>query len=606
MKRTFQMIINSIHWTKVRGIQMVAQGGKTRKMEEQIRNCMELARREGLEDDVNIVLSSNNKLLVEQTAGRFNERLGPPVESDSESTSSEGSDDGQEYILKNGATSWTSSTGLSVADIVLSILENECDMVIGCAHPARLRKLFGKNGVVERLVKNRHFSRRINIWIDEAHLSIRLWSKYLDILKHDAIKNFILVTATWDPIDKHFKVPRILREETHPKVYRRLAECCWVTLDPDHEEEIEETDEASPFDTSYRSPRFLRQVLNDTTKREETGSITLAEWIEQPGKIWLAFGDTRTESHDEIERILLHERRDKNWSGLKLNGKGKDFLTIHGKVLNYNEYNSRREEPHAVLARAFEEFPSLLSGPFFITGLRCLKEGLTFQSEKVMINGETLPDMANPTEAYQACARTTGNVKAMTWYKHNPKALIITTPRMQKMILRQENINVHLNDILRDAGRLVPTELDKRRAARGHIEHDPRGIGYRVFNKRSSAIGHLKARGLTTRFGDRPNGVDPYNGLYICSIQSNRGAKQQPRYLTEAIDKVDLATGGNGAHKTLSPCYLDPTVASPILVWVTYIAPDEEKEDIEKADKDYFSEEVQKILIKHATPYRED
>jgi hypothetical protein len=41
-------------------------------------------------------------------------------------------------------------------------------------------------------------------------------------------------------------------------------------------------------------------------------------------------------------------------------------------------------------------------------------------------------------------------------------------------------------------------------------------------------------------------------------------------------------------------------------VWVTYIAPDEEKEDIEKADKDYFSEEVQKILIKHATPYRED
>jgi hypothetical protein len=43
-----------------------------------------------------------------------------------------------------------------------------------------------------------------------------------------------------------------------------------------------------------------------------------------------------------------------------------------------------------------------------------------------------------------------------------------------------------------------------------------------------------------------------------------------PRYLTEVIDKIDLAYGGGGGMKTGFPCYLD--IKKPeTLVWVAVV-----------------------------------
>ena len=75
---------------KVTGIQLPGQSGKTRKMEEKIKYFMEIARGGGEEDNLNILISANSKLLVEQTSSRFNEDLGPSSDTDTSDTSDEG------------------------------------------------------------------------------------------------------------------------------------------------------------------------------------------------------------------------------------------------------------------------------------------------------------------------------------------------------------------------------------------------------------------------------------------------------------------------------------------------------------------------------------
>jgi hypothetical protein len=87
-----------------------------------------------------------------------------------------------------------------------------------------------------------------------------------------------------------------------------------------------------------------------------------------------------------------------------------------------------------------------------------------------------------------------------------------------------------------------------------------------------------------TSFTNEPNGGEKYPGKHTCSVQSIRGADAQPRYLTEVIDKIDLAYGGGSATKTGFPCYLDVATAPNGLVWVVVISNKMEKNKIAAAD----------------------
>jgi hypothetical protein len=545
---------------KVIGIQLPGQSGKTRKMEEKIAEYMRITRNDNGADDLNIMISSNSKLLVSQTTSRLNSDLGPELGDDSDSinTDSDAEDDGAEYaVLRNGADTWTSSAKREPMELVLDIIDDIVSMIVCCANAARFKKLLK---VLERLQQSKHFKRKINIWIDEAHKCIKLLlkSKFNYVIALSKIARVTLVTASWDPIDKYFNIPRIPYEHTHPDVYRSLHECEWRIVEPLVPDDNESVDEAGPFDMSTSAPGYIQQIFNNPE---------LLPIIEAPGKHWLIPGNSRTATHDAICDFLFS----RGWAGLKLNGKEK-FLTIqlNRMVIEYNKYNERKEEPKDVLARLFREFPELGEVPFFITGLNCIKEGITFQGEHFMLDGAILPNVASPSDAYQLACRLAGNLKGLSIYARYAKPLIITTSRMEKKIKKQENIAIYLPRILYEEGRTVPTQFDKNRAARGKVAHDIRGKGYRVFKNYEHFKGYANLIDKKTTFREHPDPEDEHYPFHAASVQSTRGGARKPRYLTEVIDKVEHAYGGGGGMKTGTPCYLDIALIDT-LVWVVYI-----------------------------------
>ena len=558
--------------TKVRGIQLPGQSGKTRKIEDRIADYMKEARSMNNDDDINIVITSNNKILVEQTTTRFDSDLGPvggDSSSDDLSTDSSTNDEG--FILANGADSWTSSAEippkLEVEIIGNRMILGECSMVVCCANGTRFKRL---KQLLDKLQISSKFRGKINIWIDEAHKSLKLWKKYLSVLIYSKIKSVTLVTASWDPIDNLYRIPRIPYEITHPDVYRSLHECEWKIVEPlidDNKSASEET----TYDSSTTAPGYITQVFGDNN---------LWERINKPGTCWLVPGNTKTITHDAIAEDLI----ERGWNGIKLNGKMKVIYRSGEQDIDYMEYNKRKEEPKDVLARLFLENPSLKTRPFFVTGLNCIKEGITFQGEHFMFDGAIIPNMSSASDAYQLACRVAGNVKGLDLYKTHKSPLIITSSRMQKKIKKQENINIFLPRILYNAGRDIPTPLDKSTAARGRVPHDPKGFGYRVFKTFDKFNAYISDMKRKTLFTQEPNGVDKYAGKHTCSVQSSRGAEAQPRYLTEVIDKIDLAYGGGTATKTGFPCYLDLANAPNGLVWVAVITDKMKKEMIDAAD----------------------
>ena len=549
-------------WEKVNGIQLPGQSGKTRKMEEKIAEYMAFTRNDNDDDDLNILISSNSKLLVEQTTTRFDNDLGPQCADDSESSdSTSSSDDGAEIVvLKNGASTWTSSVKKEPMELFADILDDEVSMIVCCANTARFKKLIM---ILERLEKSKHFKRKINIWIDEAHKPLTLLLKEQNnrIIAFKKIARVTLVTASWDPIDKYFAIPRIPYEVTHPDVYRSLHECEWRIIEPLMPDDDDDAgEETCHFDMSTQAPGYIQQIFNDAH---------LLAFIEQPGKKWLIPGNSRTITHDAIAEYLVN----RGWNGLKLNGKEK-ALRIHvgDRVIDYTTYNNLKQEPKDVLARLFHEYPELSDAPFFVTGLNCIKEGITFQGENFMFNGAILPNITSPSDAYQLACRLAGNLKGLDIYTSYARPLVITTSRMERKIKKQENIAIFLPRILYESGRTLPTSSDKNRAARGYVRHDAKGMGYRVFKHYSTFLGYTGLLGRRTLFREAQNTSlgDPFYPFHTASIQSSRGATSKPRYLTEAIDKIDLAYGGGGALKTGFPCYLDIN-DSTTLVWVAVV-----------------------------------
>lgn len=557
---------------KVKGLQLPGQSGKTRKMEDKITDLMREARNMNNDDDINIVITSNNRILVQQTTTRFDSDLGPvDGDSSSETSSTNSMTDDEGFILVNGADSWTSSAELSskleVEFIGMRMLLGKCSMVVCCANAVRFKRV---KELVKMLQGSGKFNGKLNIWIDEAHKSLKLWRKYIDVLSYSKIKSVTLVTATWDPIDKLYTIPRIPYEITHPAVYRSLHECNWKIVEPliDDNKSI---NEENTSDSSTTAPGYMTQVF---------GVNELWCRINKPGTCWLIPGNTKTITHDAIAEDLI----ERGWNGLKLNGKSKVIYINGESPKEYIEYNRKNEEPKDVLARLFDENPSLKERPFFVTGLNCIKEGITFQGENFMFDGAIIPNMSNASDAYQLACRIAGNIKGFELYETHKSPLIITSSRMEKKIKKQENMAIFLPRILYNAGRDIPTALDKSSAARGHVSHDPKGFGYRIFSRHEAYAAYISEVGRNESFTKEPNGGDKYPGKHICSVQSIRGALAQPRYLTEVIDKIDLAYGGSGAARTAFPCYLDLATAPNGLVWVVVISNKMEKSKISAAD----------------------
>jgi hypothetical protein len=427
-----------------------AQSGKTRKCIERIkrRNFFEEADLLGMVEfyDPNksafhIIICSNNKALVDQTSARMADEIYPLSESDSDSEDEKASDS----KIVGKVFSWRSGTKINkkAGELYGDIIDELVEMVICCAHKKRLTYLYE---LIERLQKSKIFDKKINVWIDEADASIKLWSRpEWNILEFPKVEKITLISATYDSILKEYKSIRVLPyEETYMSdTYHKLEDSTilredYLTTDP---------------------VIYLEEVFENYPE------------ICTPGTRLFAPGNATVKTHDEIADFLAK----KGFVVCVLNGQRKVITGIPGKddidlrkFIDFDTPISPGEtfEIGKTIANIYIS-NRLEKHPIAITGNLCLGRGITFQSENFLFNWGVLPHSTNKAEAYQLASRTNGNIKQLKDYA--PPKLVMCT-RMADQILSHEKIAIHM-------ARLVHERLQKNPDDPGNVtEEDVKDI----------------------------------------------------------------------------------------------------------------------------------
>jgi hypothetical protein len=407
-----------INASKLKCLYLPAQSGKTRKMEELIKYYKDIS--ECFADgDVNIIISANNILLVKQTEARMTNDLATESE--------EGANDA---VIKTGVFSWTSGEkecNISPTDLAFRML-GEVEMVVLCANAVRLNYLAA---MLTRLTACPLFTKKINIWIDEADKSVKLWSKHSALLSLPAIHQVTLVSATFDSVFSKYGSLQVLGfYKTHPDCYRRLKDAIKI-------EENFVTDDAA---------EYVRQVM-----------LKNRDKLVRPGLRAFIPGEMRKASHDAIAEFLHKEL---GFIVIIINGERKEILVPGESPIDLRRYltvsnGELPEELNVQLAKLYTT-NNWARFPLAITGFYCVERGVTFQCgpqegvhDGFLFDYGVLPPIVNKAEAYQAMARLFGNVGHLPSYK---PVEIYTTSAMFNKVEKQEEIAVNLARMVQEQG----------------------------------------------------------------------------------------------------------------------------------------------------------
>lgn len=380
------------------------QSGKTRTMQERIKDYEKMAEMLGDECALNIVICSNNKKLVEQTTARMNDDL-----FDSVSTVSNESNEKSDDKIVGTCFSWasgTKKTNVSTDALAWKITKGDVSMVVCCAHKKRLAYLFN---LLNELNASSLFSRQINIFIDEADESINLWSPYeSQINTMTKVNKVMLVSATFNSIANKYQRIRIvpLVETYNPETYSKVSDCNILG-----------------DETVGSACDYIKGVF---AKHEET--------LTKPGLRLFAPGNIQKITHTEIADFL----RTKGYAVMILNGTEKSIIKPDGSKINIADHidENKPEEIGKVMTRIYYD-NGLDKGLFAITGQLCLGRGLTFQNENFMFGFGIIPPMSDAANAYQCACRMAGNIKKVNGYR---QATLVTTMKMKQTILKQEDV----------------------------------------------------------------------------------------------------------------------------------------------------------------------
>ena len=421
---------------KCKCLYLPAQSGKTRKMEELIQKYKLGELFDPI--DINIIISANNRVLVEQTKARMNNDLA----TDSE----EGANDA---CIKGKVFSWTSGTkesNISPSDLVLELLDERIEMVIICAHPVRVRYLFQ---TLERLESCRFFTKKINIWIDEADNSIKLWSKYEQILMMRIVNQVTLVSATFSSVFSKYKDLHVLPYlKTHPDCYRGLR------------------------NSTRREMNIVVASAVEYVKHVIGANDTLV----QPGMRAFIPGSNSMMSHDAITEFLHKEC---GFVIIIINGKRKEILVPGQEPIDLRCYFTIQndeipQEFNAQLAKLYME-NNWKRFPLAITGYLCVQRGVTFQCgpEEGVHDGFMFdygiipPTSTSAAEAYQTMARLFGNVGDIPNYK---SVEIFTNATTFSRVEKQEEIAINIARMVEEQGLEVVTKKDIKAAQNFEVE----------------------------------------------------------------------------------------------------------------------------------------
>lgn len=424
--------------SKCKSLYLPAQSGKTRKVEELIQ---EYKLGELFDPvDINIIISANNRVLVGQTTARMMKDLA--TESDV------GANDA---CIKGGVFSWTSGTkksNITAEALTLRIMNEDIEMVVICAHPTRIRYLVQ---TLELLANQRHFTKKINIWIDEADNSISLWSKYQKVIEMNCINQVTLVSATFDSVIAKYKELNVLPYlKTHPDCYVGLRNAI-----------RRETNIVVGSAVEY-----VRHVI--TSQRE---------MLMKPGMRAFIPGSNSTASHDAIADFLHKEC---GFVVIIINGQRKEILVPGqqdpidlGCYLTIQN-DETPQEFNTQLAKLYKE-NNWSRFPLAITGYMCIQRGVTFQCGSLdgvhdgflFDYGIVPPNIKCAAEAYQTMARLFGNIGQIPEYK---PVEIFTNAVTFSRVEKQEETARNIARMVAEQGLEVVTKKDLKAAQNFEVE----------------------------------------------------------------------------------------------------------------------------------------
>lgn len=420
-------------------IHLPAQSGKTRKMTELINRwtqLFDLTGNSNIQNDINIIFTSNTKLLTKQTAGRIHSDVDCASVSSvlSDLTIDEDFDDDETISIsmdirerESKTIAWISSAKkVSVNDVFAKVTsddDDEINNIICCTNKSRMKNVWELLIKLNKKFIKRNLNKKVNIWIDEADACINIWDDYKQqcdaLIDSKFIQHIVLVTATMVPVYKHLHALNIdpyLRtyENTHSPVYHKYSE-------------------------SIRCHEF------SNVKNTKSASIHLSNVLEHNPEIiscgtrLFCPGNKIKKSHEEMCDELLKN----GFNVLLLNGSNKE-IRFHdqSEVIDISEYLETDLEVSKTLNKLYHQY-ELFNAPFAVTGNLCVSRGITFASQiegkEFIFTHGIIPDVANGDEGYQMVARCCGNIKHFASYRI-PK--IFVSDKTDALIRQQENLAV--------------------------------------------------------------------------------------------------------------------------------------------------------------------
>jgi hypothetical protein len=403
--------------SKVQVLVLNAQGGKTRRIQDLIRE--DEAANPG--SYLNFVIQANNRALVAQTGARMSTELYAGGGGGAPAASYEDDEAGpSDARIEGNVFSWFSGGGPRITpdDVVGKMVTGEVTMVICCANRRRLDYLEVVITKMEAALARFRSPIKMRIWWDEADAAVPYLrdAGYQAVMRKPVVDKVTLVSATIDALVKEFKTLRIipLKNTTLP-IYFRVQ---------DYEVNI-------VGDTRVPAADFFQCVVESNIERYFT-----------PGARTFAPGSMERKSHEAIAAIAFA----RGAVVVVINGKHKE-IRIPGEgviQLPLMKADSECEEIGRAIGRLYHE-KNLGRFPLFVTGHICLGRGITFQNDLFLFDHQILPPHFDERAvAYQAAGRGAGNIRALPNFLARAatgfRPTLTTTANTWRLIVEAETI----------------------------------------------------------------------------------------------------------------------------------------------------------------------
>jgi hypothetical protein len=605
-------------------IHLPAQSGKTRKMTDLIQKWRRMIEHQQLQHNVNIIFTSNTKLLAKQTEKRVVDTVDHAEDddmsdltekssdlSDDDLVSAHDSEDINQSIPSECKTyAWVHEprvkgckpTTKSASDLALDIMFETYDNIICCTNSTRTRKTFDLIEILRKMWLRNPLLKKVSIWVDEADCAIRIWKPYVDACRSlgDFIENVIMITATMVPVYKYLEsigVDCWLRvyENTHQPTYHRYVESN-ILHDFSDDSVIDPMRIETKLSANQKCVSYMERILSSTEVAFNSK--------------WFCPGLKNRTSHEEVCAMLLK----RGFNVLILNGNEKEIRYSDMRpALPITDLLEHDLEIATTLNTLYYT-TDLCTAPFAVTGHLCVGRGVTFASKREL--GEFLFTHAIiPTgylggeDAYQLVSRCIGNIKDFKTYV--PPVIFIDKGTHEK-IIEQEKLAVVLASTLytvnEDETQLVTGKTINELMGREIITHKatkkmttrsekksvpvtkPDGLAkYRVYGTIEDVMAACKILKYKGVHKPRDTSKDAF-GRYMTSLNSKKEAASLEKARTRAKNTRAYGTHDKGkgvtyTWRTYLPCYVNLNDVSS-LVFVFIIRPDEASDEAKLKELD--------------------